>query len=65
MIAPLGTIPILGDFKAETETNGIFLLFQNASVNDGLEMLIFTLSGLQKFTEENVLCVGEREARKT
>lgn len=63
MIALLGTIPGLGDFKAQTETNGNFLLFQNASVNDGLEMLIFTLGGLQKFTEENVLCVGERQGR--
>lgn len=40
-------------------------MFQNATVNDGLEMLIFTLSALKKFTEENVLSVGEREARKT
>lgn len=28
-------------------------------------MLIFSCGGLQKFTEENVLCVGERETRKT
>lgn len=61
----MGTIPVLGDVKAQTETNGIFLVFQNASVNDGLEMLIFTLGGLQKFAEENVLSVGEREARRT
>lgn len=63
VIAPLGAIPVLGDFKAQTEANGIFVVFQNAPVNDGLEMLISTLGGLQKFTEENVLCVGE--ARKT
>lgn len=61
----MGTIPILGDLKAQTETNGVFLVFQNASVNDGLEMLIFTLGGLRKFAEENVLSVGEREARRT
>lgn len=41
------------------------LVFQNSTVNDGMETFFFTHSGLQTFAEENALSVGGRKTRKT